>query len=600
MNALELTEGEEVVLQSDAKHQKREGTLILTNHRLIFCRAATNEVMVQIPLKDLHSHFVSKSAAPPLYMKVMTEEDERRRIEEESKKKPNVRERTTRKKKTFGRVFEFTSRLGPESAFGERDGFRDLIAQFVPLHKKLAQEEAEAEEEVNRKKRTREEEDSEEATKLEMDLMQVMEKAEEEQRQQQQTKKARMEEQRQRGKPMVERVGEKAKLRLEEAKQRAALLAGNDTLRALHDELVISGIISEEEFWSSRKQMLETEAQSVAKQQRGMSSELLADVKPALETCNAVHYRLTPTVIRQIFVEYPAVKKAYEEWVPDKLSETEFWTKYFQSQYFHKSRGGGSSSASASSSASGRPKEVMDSSVYSADEVFAGCAEEDDELIQEDSARLGAKVKHVEITSNLALARDTLITDDGYGNVSDSVVGPTAPKASRALTLLRRYNRHGALVLGTDRSLLSGGGSSSSLSSATNNSQLAKRLQDKMKEEEEKEKEKEKQKEEAKKRSVSPPPQRNKENGIREAAKDGRNHNHGASLNKQVVQQSTEWTELEERKEEQVVELNITDQRRYFEGHTSTGILGDSDVRTFSFLYALLFSLLFLPFVFYF
>ncbi|KAL6065705.1 Methyltransferase-like protein 22 [Balamuthia mandrillaris] len=181
MNALELNEGEEVVLQSDAKHQKRDGTLILTNHRLIFCRAATNEVMVQIPLKDLHSHFVSKSAAPPLYMKVMTEEDERRRIEEESKKKPNVRERTTRKKKTFGRVFEFTSRLGPESAFGERDGFRDLIAQFVPLHKKLAQEEAEAEEEVNKKKRTREEEDSEEATKLEMDLMQVMEKAEEEQ-----------------------------------------------------------------------------------------------------------------------------------------------------------------------------------------------------------------------------------------------------------------------------------------------------------------------------------------------------------------------------------------------------------------------------------
>lgn len=55
--------------------------------------------------------------------------------------------------------------------------------------------------------------------------------------------------------------------------------------------------------------MLENEAHSTNKQRRGLPSELLADVRPVHETCNAVHYRLTPTIIHQIFIQYPAVKR---------------------------------------------------------------------------------------------------------------------------------------------------------------------------------------------------------------------------------------------------------------------------------------------------
>jgi hypothetical protein len=43
---------------------------------------------------------------------------------------------------------------------------------------------------------------------------------------------------------------------------------------------------------------------------------------------------LTPSTIHQIFVEYPNVQRAYKEYVPAKMSEKEFWTKFLQSQYF--------------------------------------------------------------------------------------------------------------------------------------------------------------------------------------------------------------------------------------------------------------------------
>lgn len=43
--------------------------------------------------------------------------------------------------------------------------------------------------------------------------------------------------------------------------------------------------------------------------------------------------------IRQIFLMYPAVHKAYEEKVPLELSEEQFWRKYLESEYFHRDRG---------------------------------------------------------------------------------------------------------------------------------------------------------------------------------------------------------------------------------------------------------------------
>jgi hypothetical protein len=97
----------------------------------------------------------------------------------------------------------------------------------------------------------------------------------------------------------------------QQAKQRAALLAGDAALRAQHAEMVDGGILSEAEFWHSRKSMLVGEAAAAKAQRQGTRSALLADVRPTVENNKQV-FKLTAQVIHQIFLMYPAVQRAYQ------------------------------------------------------------------------------------------------------------------------------------------------------------------------------------------------------------------------------------------------------------------------------------------------
>lgn len=69
-----------------------------------------------------------------------------------------------------------------------------------------------------------------------------------------------------------------------------------------------------------------------------MSGAFLSEIKPVTDGCNGFKYNLTTEIIECIFKAYPAVKKKHSECVPVKLSESEFWTKFFQSHYFHRDR----------------------------------------------------------------------------------------------------------------------------------------------------------------------------------------------------------------------------------------------------------------------
>lgn len=117
---------------------------------------------------------------------------------------------------------------------------------------------------------------------------------------------------------------------------RSSLLAANPTLRSQHQYLVEdSKTVDEEDFWKTHQDLLEEEYARIAGITRAGTSSLL---QSHLSTLTG---RITLGVeeMRQIFIMYPAVHKAYEEKVPLELSDEQFWRRYLESEYFHRDRG---------------------------------------------------------------------------------------------------------------------------------------------------------------------------------------------------------------------------------------------------------------------
>ncbi len=92
---------------------------------------------------------------------------------------------------------------------------------------------------------------------------------------------------------------------------RAALLSGNPELKRQFDDVVGRNIVTEEEFWSGRRRLLNEEVAKAKASRRGAPSEMLADVQ-AIKVDNKRKYTLTAANIRSIFVMYPAVLRAYK------------------------------------------------------------------------------------------------------------------------------------------------------------------------------------------------------------------------------------------------------------------------------------------------
>lgn len=143
------------------------------------------------------------------------------------------------------------------------------------------------------------------------------------------------------------------------------ILESNPHLLSLYKELVVTGILSSEEFWARPEFSQSKSVGSTAPLRAGMAdgsdasqwvlrsgisinltqdrsqvpgvpSCLLSDIIPEVDGGNSIKYNLTKETIDAIFRAYPAVRQRHRELVPGKLTEADFWNKFFQSHYYHR------------------------------------------------------------------------------------------------------------------------------------------------------------------------------------------------------------------------------------------------------------------------
>ncbi|EZA51786.1 hypothetical protein DMN91_004401 [Ooceraea biroi] len=200
-----------------------------------------------------------------------------------------------------------------------------------------------------------------------------------------------------------------------ELEEKNRTLQEHPVLLQLYRDLVITQVISSEEFWSQHAAEY-TQAKKTQRQEIGVNSAFLADIKPQTDGCNGLKYNLTVDVIECIFKTYPAVKRKHQENVPHKMSESDFWTKFFQSHYFHRDRINAGTK-----------------------DLFTECAKIDDQELKKD-LQSGINDPLVDITS---FEDQTL--DENYGSgssKSDKTSGNIVHQS-----MIKRFNQHSIMVM---------------------------------------------------------------------------------------------------------------------------------------------------------
>lgn len=113
------------------------------------------------------------------------------------------------------------------------------------------------------------------------------------------------------------------------------LLKQNVDLGRTFFETVLKGTITAAQFWSTRTHLLR--AFAIERNQAKGAYNVLASMKPKTID-NAVRISLSREQIQDIFRQHPLVKRVYDENVP-KISEGDFWRRFFSSRLFKKLKG---------------------------------------------------------------------------------------------------------------------------------------------------------------------------------------------------------------------------------------------------------------------
>ncbi|KFP84846.1 PREDICTED: general transcription factor IIH subunit 1 [Apaloderma vittatum] len=206
-----------------------------------------------------------------------------------------------------------------------------------------------------------------------------------------------------------------------ELEEKNRMLQEDPVLFQLYKDLVVSQVISAEEFWANRLSLNAGDNSAApSKQDVGISAAFLADVRPQTDGCNGLRYNLTSDIIESIFRTYPAVKMKYTENVPHNMTEREFWTRFFQSHYFHRDRLNTGSK-----------------------DIFAECAKMDEKSLKAMVSQ-GVKNPLIDLT---ALDDRTLDEDCDVASVASTSNASKSARESSVAAIIKRFNHHSAMVL---------------------------------------------------------------------------------------------------------------------------------------------------------
>ncbi|CAK1593707.1 unnamed protein product [Parnassius mnemosyne] len=224
-----------------------------------------------------------------------------------------------------------------------------------------------------------------------------------------------------------------------ELEMKSRLLSLHPTLKHLYEDLVISKVISSEEYWNTPTLKHYTDSSNI-KQEAGVSGAFLADIQPQTDGCNGLKYNLTQDIIDAIFKTYPAVRKKHIDYVPNKMTEAEFWTKFFQSHYFHRDRIASSSSK----------------------DLFGECAKMDDQAI-------ASAMKHTPLDLTVDIPQfiepvPLLPTEDDAPHEKER-----GDSTSIHRNMIKRFNQHSIMVLKASHKTNSSNSNSSSKTTNNNN-----------------------------------------------------------------------------------------------------------------------------------
>ncbi|BFG31141.1 hypothetical protein CerSpe_174150 [Prunus speciosa] len=207
-----------------------------------------------------------------------------------------------------------------------------------------------------------------------------------------------------------------------EIMHRMKLLQESSELHKLHMQYVMSGVLTEAEFWAARNKFGDVDSCPKPKQQVGFRNSMIMDTKPVTDgRTNKVTFSLTAEIKYQIFALKPAVQQAFLALVPSKTTEKNFWTKYFRAEYL---RSTGNAAAAEAEAAD--------------DEELAMFLKEDEVLARE--AR--RKLRRVDPTFDMEADQG-----DDYTHLPDHGIFFRDEVYSRRRTLSQDLNRQGAVVL---------------------------------------------------------------------------------------------------------------------------------------------------------